>query len=154
MFIPLWLYDAMLLIYLVFLMVSQCRNSGDRQVTVQIFESWNLSLIYCKDAFTVPNSVPPTIFGTIPLLWTTLLHLHTTILMQWLAITSECSYQYFFIYRPLVFRNVMYGNDWSWSSIVYYLGAGAVQNPVIKLTVRSAHNLNIEFWCSSTVFKE
>jgi hypothetical protein len=38
-FIPLWLYDAMLLIYLVFLMVSQCRNSGDRQVTIPIFES-------------------------------------------------------------------------------------------------------------------
>ena len=44
-FIPLWLYDSILLIYLVFSMISQCRSSRDRFQKAILRKLWNIVLV-------------------------------------------------------------------------------------------------------------
>ena len=44
-FIPLWLYDTILLIYLVFSMISQCRSSRDRFEKTIIRKIWNIFIV-------------------------------------------------------------------------------------------------------------
>ena len=45
-FIPLWLYDTILLIYLVFSMISHCRNSRDRFQKTIIRKIWNIFIVF------------------------------------------------------------------------------------------------------------
>ena len=44
-FIPLWLYDTILLVYLVFSMISHCRSSRDRSQKTIIRKIWNIVLV-------------------------------------------------------------------------------------------------------------
>ena len=44
-FIPLWLYDTMLLIYLVFSMISHCRSSRDRWEKTIFRKIWNIFIV-------------------------------------------------------------------------------------------------------------
>merc|ERR1712227_694149 len=44
-FIPLWLYDTILLVYLVFSMISHCRSSRDRFQKTIIRKIWNIFLV-------------------------------------------------------------------------------------------------------------
>ena len=45
-FIPLWLYDTILLIYLVFSMISHCRNSRERFQKSIIRKIWNIFIVF------------------------------------------------------------------------------------------------------------
>jgi len=49
-FIPLWLYDSILLIYLVFSMVSHCRTSHDRFQRSILRKLWYILLVVMKQA--------------------------------------------------------------------------------------------------------
>ena len=49
-FIPLWLYDVILLIYLVFSMISHCRTSPDRFQRTIMRKIWYIFLVVLQQA--------------------------------------------------------------------------------------------------------